>query len=161
MQTKQTRARARRRAAVESGIDTDITDEAAWAAHRDPSVHKKELAAQAAELKYRRSEMKNDDDFFKFTEMHAKEREKFDREWEKVHQLADRATNVDAIAEKALADAKKRKRDSSSSSVESTIVRKLVRRCHQCSLCSVCEHTHDRYRRSKYGDDSANSIMNI
>ena len=123
----------------------------------DANVEKlKQLQQEAQEvklkLKYLESKSKNDDDFFKFTEMHAKEGEKLGREWEQVHRINGECKQLREERQVLLAAAKKRARDSSS--VESTIVRKLVRRCHQCSLCSVCEHTHDRYRRSKYGDDS-------
>ena len=45
------------------------------------------------------------------------------------------------------AKAKKRARDSSS--VESGIVKKLVKRCTCCKLCRVCEFMHEQYRRSK------------
>ena len=121
---------------------------AAW--KKEIELEKEKIQIQ--KMHYLEMKSKNDDDFFKFTEMHAKERGKLDREWEKVHQLVDRATNVYAIAKKAEADAKKRKRDSSS--VESGIVRKLVQRCPSCHLCRVCEPMHERYRRSKYGDDS-------
>ena len=108
--------------------------------------------AQEAKLKYLESKSKNDDDFFRLLELRDKDQAKLDREWKQVHRINDQCRELREEREVLLAAAKKRARDSTV--VESTIVRKLVQRCHQCSLCSVCEHTHERYRRSKYGDDN-------
>ena len=58
-----------------------------------------------------------------------------DREWKQVHRINAQCRELREGREVLLAAAKKRKRDSTV--VESTIVRKLVQRCHQCSLCSV------------------------
>ena len=83
---------------------------------------------------------------------HAAEQKKVDR-WAATYDrmIADVRKYRDEEKE-LLSAAKKRARDSCS--VESTIVRKLVKRCHQCSLCHVCAHTHEQYRKSKYGDGS-------
>ena len=112
----------------------------------------RERAAEAAELKYRRSEMKNDLDFQDTMNLIEKEKGKRERMYERATGELRKAREIRKEAEIALADAKKRKRDSSS--VESGIVRKLVQRCPSCHLCRVCEPMHERYRRSKYGDDS-------
>ena len=84
--------------------------------------------------------------------MREKEQGKLDREWKQVHKVNDECRALREQREKLLAHAKKRQRDSSA--VESGIAKKLLRRCHQCSLCRVCSEMHERYRKTKYGDDN-------
>ena len=106
---------------------------------------------QILKMHYLESKSQNDDEFCRLLELRDKDKAKLDREWEKVRRLVDRATSVNAKADEAFADAKKRKRDSTV--VESSIVRKLVKRCTCCKLCRGCEFMHEQYRRSKYGSD--------
>ena len=96
--------------------------------------------------------MNNDLDFEEAMKLIEKEKGKRERMYERATGELRKACEIRKEAEIALADAKKRKRDSTV--VESTIVRKLVKRCSGCHLCRVCESMHEQYRRSKYGDDS-------
>ena len=108
--------------------------------------------AQEAKLKYLESKSKNDDDFFRLLELRDKDQAKLDREWKQVHRINDQCRELREEREVLLAAAKKRARDPTV--VESTIIRKLVKRCSGCHLCTHCEYMHEQYRRSKYGDDS-------
>ena len=99
------------------------------------------VAADAAKQKY----LEKLDEYIthenRLAAWHAAEQKKVDR-WAATYDrmIADVRKYRDEEKE-LLAAAKKRKRDSTA--VESGIVKKLVKRCHQCSLCHICQHTHD------------------